>query len=48
MTKIALLDDYQNVALEMAGWDVLSAAEVTAFEDHLFDENELGARALRL
>ena len=44
MTKIALLDDYQNVALEMAGWDVLSAAKVTAFEDHLFDENELVAR----
>ena len=44
VTKIALLDDYQNVALEMADWDVLSGVEVTAFEDHLLDENELVAR----
>lgn len=42
--KIALLDDYQSVAIEMADWDALSAAEVTAFADHLVDEDQLVAR----
>ena len=32
--KIAILDDYQNVALEMADWSALSErAEITAFND---------------
>ena len=32
--KIAILDDYQNVALEMADWSALSeSAEITAFND---------------
>ena len=42
--KIALLDDYQNVALRMADWDALSSAEVTPFEDHLSEEDALVAR----
>src|SRR6202051_4087042 len=34
--KIAILDDYQNVALEMADWSVLSKrAEITVFNDHV-------------
>jgi phosphoglycerate dehydrogenase-like enzyme len=34
--KIALLDDYQHVALSLAEWSVLDArATVTAFDDHL-------------
>jgi phosphoglycerate dehydrogenase-like enzyme len=36
MTKIAILDDYQNVALEMADWSALaSEAEITVFHDHV-------------
>jgi phosphoglycerate dehydrogenase-like enzyme len=36
--KIAVLDDYQHVALSLADWSVLAArAIVTAFDDHLAD-----------
>src|SRR5712691_3434135 len=36
--KIAILDDYQNVALRMADWSALAArAEITEFNDHLAD-----------
>ena len=36
MTRIAVLDDYQNVALDMADWSRVSArAEVVVFNDHL-------------
>lgn len=35
---IAVLDDYQNVALSMADWSVLrTRATVTVFNDHLTD-----------
>ncbi len=45
MTRIALLDDYQDVALEMADWDALpSVAKVVAFRDHLVDEDALVER----
>jgi phosphoglycerate dehydrogenase-like enzyme len=38
MMKIAILDDYQNVALQMADWTAISQrAEVTVFSDHLSD-----------
>jgi phosphoglycerate dehydrogenase-like enzyme len=43
MTRIALLDDYQNVALKMASWESIDA-EVVAFTDHLNDEDALAAR----
>ena len=34
--KVAILDDYQNVALKVAGWDKLRGkAEVTVFSDHV-------------
>jgi phosphoglycerate dehydrogenase-like enzyme len=37
--KIAVLDDYQQVALQMADWlDVQKKADVTIFADHLADE----------
>jgi len=40
--KIAILDDYQNVALKMADWTALAAkAEITVFNDHLADVEEL-------
>ena len=36
--KIAVLDDYQNVALESADWSVLrDRAEIAVFQDHLAD-----------
>ena len=40
--KIAVLDDYQNVALSMADWSGLSdKAEITVFNDHLANEPEI-------
>lgn len=43
--KIALLDDYQGVARQMADWDTLPpGSEVTIFSDHLADEGALAAR----
>lgn len=43
--KIAILDDYQNVALSMADWAAVeSRAEITVFSDHVADHDELVAR----
>lgn len=39
--RVAILDDYQNVALEIADWTGLDA---TAFTDHLDDESDLATR----
>jgi phosphoglycerate dehydrogenase-like enzyme len=40
--KIAVLDDYQHVALSLAEWLVLGArATVTAFDDHLADPDAI-------
>src|SRR5437879_2984590 len=45
--KIAILDDYQNVALEMADWSVLSKrAEITVFNDHVSEPSALIERLL--
>ncbi|TWF43991.1 D-2-hydroxyacid dehydrogenase family protein [Neorhizobium alkalisoli] len=47
MKKIAVLDDYQNVALESADWVRLNGrAEITVFNDHVDDEERLIARLL--
>src|SRR3989449_9861333 len=36
--KIAVLDDYQNVALESADWSVLrDRADIAVFQNHLAD-----------
>ena len=35
MYRIAILDDYQNAALESADWGQLSGVEVTVFDTHL-------------
>ena len=36
--KVAILDDYQNVALKMADWSsIASRAEITVFNDYLAD-----------
>lgn len=43
--KIALLDDYQGVALTCADWQsILPGADITVFRDHLDDENALARR----
>lgn len=43
--KIAVLDDYQGVALRMADWSPLNGrAEITVFRDHLSDPDALVAR----
>ncbi len=42
---VAVLDDYQNVALQFGDWDAVRAvAEVTTFSDHLVEEAALGER----
>jgi phosphoglycerate dehydrogenase-like enzyme len=43
--RIALLDDYQDVALKLAPWQRLPAScEVVAFNDHLHDEDAIVER----
>src|SRR5258708_6192055 len=43
--RIAILDDYQNVALSLADWSVLDArATVTVFNDHLADPDAVVER----
>jgi phosphoglycerate dehydrogenase-like enzyme len=45
VTRVALLDDYQGVALRMADWRSLpEGTDVVAFPDHLADENALATR----
>jgi phosphoglycerate dehydrogenase-like enzyme len=45
MIRIALLDDYQGVALDSAAWGQLPAdCEVEVFRDHLTNEGALAAR----
>jgi phosphoglycerate dehydrogenase-like enzyme len=47
MSRIAVLDDYQNVALQMADWSPLAGrAEITVFNDHLSDSDDLVERLL--
>jgi lactate dehydrogenase-like 2-hydroxyacid dehydrogenase len=42
---IAVLDDYQSVAISLADWSVLDArATVTVFNDHLADSNAVVER----
>jgi phosphoglycerate dehydrogenase-like enzyme len=43
--KVAVLDDYQNVALRMADWaPVARRAEITVFTDHIADPDQLVQR----
>lgn len=43
--KVAVLDDYQSVALEMADWSVLrEKADVAVFRDHLSEPTQIIAR----
>jgi phosphoglycerate dehydrogenase-like enzyme len=43
--KVAILDDYQNVALQMADWSSLTGrATITVFNDHLNEPDAVVAR----
>jgi phosphoglycerate dehydrogenase-like enzyme len=43
--KVAILDDYQNVALRLADWSPVAAqAEITVFTDHVSDPDAVVAR----
>src|SRR6476661_7667463 len=47
MLRIAILDDYQNVALEMADWSPLAGrAAITVFNDHLTNPDDVVERLL--
>ncbi len=44
MTRIAVLDDYQNAALTAADWSVLAGCEIEVFTEHLgWDETIIAA-----
>jgi phosphoglycerate dehydrogenase-like enzyme len=43
--QVAILDDYQNVALNMADWsEVAAQADITVFTDHLADQDAVVER----
>jgi len=43
--KVAVLDDYQGVALDFADWSILEGrADVKVFRDHLSDPDKVGER----
>src|SRR6266487_644592 len=45
MVRVAVLDDYQEVALKMADWSILSSdTQVQVFRDHLSDEKAVAER----
>lgn len=44
MYRIAVLDDYQQIAHTFADWSRVGDAEVVAFHDHVADEDALAAR----
>src|SRR5580658_6347272 len=45
MTRVAILDDYQNVALQMADWQSLgSAVAIEVLHDTLSDQEALAKR----
>jgi phosphoglycerate dehydrogenase-like enzyme len=45
MVRVAVLDDYQKVALKMADWSILpSDTQVQVFRDHLSDEKAVAER----
>lgn len=45
MIKLAILDDFQDVALSFADWDRIAAdVELTVFQDHLADQGAVAER----
>ena len=46
--RIAVLDDYQGVARDLAEWSALpDGSEIQVFRDHLADESEAGWRGCK-
>lgn len=45
-TKIAVLDDYAGVALEIGGFDRIQGADIIVFQDTITDEDEIVERLL--
>lgn len=45
--RIAILDDYQGVALELAPWDKLGAEEIAVFRDSVTERSRLVERLAR-
>ena len=43
MTKIAILDDYQNAALKSADWQSLSGADIKVFNYFIEPEKRIDA-----
>ena len=49
MISVAILDDYQQVALQLADWHRLDPdAEIKVFPDHLADPRRFGEAAASL
>jgi phosphoglycerate dehydrogenase-like enzyme len=46
MVRIAILDDYPNIARQIADWDGIPGAEIVTFTDHLAEPNRLCERLL--
>src|SRR6202158_472686 len=47
MIRVAILDDYQNMSLEMADWSPLAGrAGITVFNDHLSNFDDIVERLL--
>jgi phosphoglycerate dehydrogenase-like enzyme len=44
MVRVAVLDDYQNVALSKGDWAGIPDAQIQTFQDHLADEDALVKR----
>ena len=45
LPRVAVLDDYQEVALGSADWSALvGRADVTVFTDHIADSGDLAGR----
>src|ERR1700684_1559186 len=42
--RVAILDDYQHVALTSADWTLGDRVDITVFDDHIRDENALAER----
>ena len=43
--KLAILDDYQNIAMDMADWSTIqNDVDITVFNDHLSNESDVAAR----
>lgn len=44
MTRIAITDDYQNIALSLADWNSIPGADITVFDRPFASEDDAGAK----